>query len=237
MILDRVRRDAEAYVAGGADALIVENFGDVPFARGPVGPHVIAAMTRAAVAVRDVSGLPLGVNILRNDVVGAVAVATMAGGSFVRANVYVGVTVTDQGVIQGDAEHVQAFIRRLGASVDIWADIDVKHAAPLAPRPLSDLAEDATNRGLAAATIVSGRATGHPASIDDLLAVRAGAPHAPTYVGSGATTESAPALLAHADGLIVGTAAKIDGIVTQAVDPTRVRAIVDAASQVPRRPA
>lgn len=236
-MLDRVRRDAEAYVAGGADALIVENFGDVPFARGSVGPHVIAAMTRATVAARVVSGLPLGVNILRNDVVGAVAVAAMASGSFVRANVYVGVTVTDQGLIQGNAEQVQAFIRRLGASVDIWADIDVKHAAPLAARPLSDLAEDAIERGLAAATIVSGRATGQPASIDDLVAVRAGAPNAAMYVGSGATAESASALLTHADGLIVGTAAKIDGIVTHPVDATRVRAIVDAALQVPQRPA
>jgi membrane complex biogenesis BtpA family protein len=234
-ILGRVRRDADAYAAGGANALMIENFGDVPFARGSVGPQVVAAMTRATVVAAEASGLPIGVNVLRNDVLSAVAIAAMAGGSFVRANVYAGVSITDQGMIQGDAEAVQALIRRLGAAVDVWADIDVKHAAPLAARPLRDLAEDAIERGLAAATIVSGRATGQPASIDDLRAVRAGAPGAAMYVGSGATAESAPTLLKHADGLIVGTAAKTDGIVTAPVDPDRVRHIVDAASGAPDR--
>ena len=153
----------------------------------------------------------------------------MAGGSFVRANVYVGVAITDQGLIQGSAEEVQRLIRRLGAPLEVWADIDVKHAAPLAARPLADLAEDAVDRGLAAATIVSGRATGQPASPDDLVAVRTGAPDVPMYIGSGATAASAAALLTLADGLIVGTAAKYDGIVTHAVDLARVQAFVEAA--------
>ncbi len=228
-LLDRVRRDAAAYAAGGADALIVENFGDVPLGRGTVGPEVVAAMTVAAAAVRAETGLPLGINVLRNDVRAAVAVAAAVGGSFVRANVYAGVAVTDQGLIEGEAEAVQALIRRLGAAVAVWADVDVKHAAPLAPRPVAELAEDAVERGLAAALIVTGRATGPPVAADDLAAVRAAAPAVPLWVGSGATAGRAAELLAHADGLIVGTAAKREGVVGHPVDPARVRAIADAA--------
>lgn len=227
-ILERARRDAAAYAAGGANALIVENFGDVPFVRDAAGPWVIAAMTRAAVAVREESGLPVGVNVLRNDVPGAVAVAAMAGGTFVRANVYVGAAVTDQGVIAGEAEAVQALIRRLGAPVAVWADVDVKHAAPLAPRPLGDLAADAVERGLAGAVIVTGPATGAPASDADLRTVRAAVPTTPIYVGSGVTAASVAALLRHADGVIVGTAAKEDGVVTNPVAVARVRAITEA---------
>ncbi|MFM9105281.1 MAG: BtpA/SgcQ family protein [Chloroflexota bacterium] len=230
-MLDGVKRDAAAWAEGGADALIVENFGDAPFVKDAVAPHVIAAMTAATLAVREASGLPVGVNVLRNDVLGAVSVAAVAGGAFVRANVYVGAALTDQGIIEGRASEVQDLIRRLGAPVAVWADVDVKHAAPIAPRPLGDLAEDAVERGLAAAVIVTGRATGQPASLDDLRAVRAAAPGTPLYVGSGATAETAPGLLAVADGAIVGTWAKRDGVLANPVDAARVRALVRAAAE------
>ncbi|MEA2528566.1 MAG: uncharacterized protein QOG89_210 [Thermomicrobiales bacterium] len=227
-ILDRARRDAAAYAEGGADALIVENFGDVPFARDRVASHVVAAMTLAVAAVREEAGLPVGVNVLRNDVLSAVAIAAMAGGRFVRANVYVGAAVTDQGLIEGRADEVQALIRQLGAGVVVWADVDVKHAAPLAARPVADLAEDAVERGLAAAVIVTGRATGQAATDADLHVVRTAVPGTPVYVGSGVTAETVGELLRIADGVIVGTAAKVDGVVTNAVDVERVRTIAQA---------
>lgn len=228
-LLDRAVNDALLYAGGGFDAVIVENFGDIPFGRGSVGPHVVAAMALAVDRIRETTGLPVGVNVLRNDVESAVAIAAMAGGSFVRANVYAGAAVTDQGIIQGDAEAIQAYVKRLGATVEVWADVDVKHAAQLAPRPLGELAEDAVVRGLATAVIVTGRATGQPAHEGDLRAVRAAVPKAGVYVGSGATVESLPALLEFADGAIIGTAAKVEGIVTNPVDPARVAALRTAA--------
>ena len=229
-MLDHARRDAAAWAAGGADALIVENFGDVPFRKDAVGPETIAAMTLAVAAVMAESRLPTGVNVLRNDVEGAVAIAAAAGAGFVRANVYVGAAVTDQGVIEGRAEAVQALIRRLGAEVEVWADVDVKHAAPLAPRPLGEQAEDAVERGLAGAIIVSGKGTGQPTDPGDLRQVRAAIPDTPIYIGSGATLETLPSLLAVADGAIVGTAAKVDGVLSNPVDADRVRALVAAAA-------
>ncbi len=228
-LIDGASRDAAAWAEGGADALIVENFGDAPFRKDVVEPHVVSAMTVAVLRVREASGLPVGVNVLRNDVLSAVSVAVMAGGSFVRANVYVGAALTDQGLIEGRAAEVQDLIRRLGASVAVWADVDVKHAAPIAPRPLGDLAQDAVERGLASAAIVTGRATGQPASLDDLRAVREAVPGTPLYVGSGASAATIPSLLSVADGVIVGTAAKVDGVLANPVDPERVRVMVAAA--------
>lgn len=228
-ILDGARRDAEAYAAGGAAAVIVENFGDAPFVKENVAPATVAAMTRVVDAVRVSAGLPVGVNVLRNDVLSAVSVAAMAGGSVVRANVYVGAAVTDQGLIEGRAAEVQQLIASLAAPISVWADIDVKHAAPLAPRPIGQLAEDAVVRGLAQAVIVTGKATGSSASKADLAQVRASLPNTPVYAGSGVTTESISSVMAIADGAIVGTGAKYDGIVTNAVDVARVRALVSAA--------
>jgi membrane complex biogenesis BtpA family protein len=228
-LMETVRRDAAAWAEGGAPALIVENFGDVPFARERVGAETVAAMTLAARAVQEAAGLPLGINVLRNDVESAVAIAALTGASFVRANVYAGVAVTDQGVISGDPRAVQLLIRKLGSDIAVWADVDVKHAAPLAPRPLADQAEDAVERGLAGALIVSGRATGQATAVADLTDVRRALPTTPLYVGSGTTAAQMHDLLRWADGVIVGTAAKHDGLVANPVDPVRVRALFDAA--------
>lgn len=234
-ILDWARRDAAAWAAGGADALIVENFGDVPFRKGPVRPETVAAMTLAVSQVIAESGLPVGVNVLRNDVESAVAIAAVCGGSFVRANVYVGAAVTDQGIIEGRADAVQELVRRLSSDVAVWADVDVKHAALLGPRPIGELAEDAVKRGLAGALIVTGSGTGQPTSLADLRAVRAAMPKTPLFVGSGATPETLPELLGVADGAIVGTGAKADADPANPVDVERVRALVAAArSTTPR---
>jgi len=127
---------------------------------------------------------------------------------------------------------VQALIRRLEAPISVWADVDVKHAAPLAPRPIGELAEDAVVRGLAGALIVSGAGTGQPTDPEDLRAVRAAMPDTPIFVGSGATTQTLPSLLAVANGAIIGTAAKVDGVADNRIDPRRVRALVAAGNQV-----
>ncbi len=234
-ILDRTRRDATAWATGGANALIVENFGDVPFRKGRVGPETISAMTLAVSAAIAESGLPVGVNVLRNDVEAALAIAAMCGGQFVRANVYVGAAVTDQGLIQGRADSVQALRKMLGANIAVWADIDVKHAAQIAPRPLGELAEDAVKRGLAGSLIVTGPGTGRPTDPASLQTVRAALPETPLYVGSGATPATLPQLLVFADGAIVGTGAKADANPENPVDPTRVRELVAAAEAVSGR--
>lgn len=228
-VLSFARRDAAAWAAGGADALMVENFHDVPFHKGPVGPETVAAMTLAVAAVMEESGLPTGVNVLRNDVETAAAIAAITGASFIRANVYVGAAVTDQGLIEGRADMVQALITRLAAPIDVWADVDVKHAAQLAPRTLGELAEDAVKRGLAGALIVTGAGTGHPTNLEDVREVRAAMPGIPLYIGSGASPESLPALLEVADGAIVGSAAKPNANPAKLVEVELVRTLVQAA--------
>src|ERR1051325_670410 len=60
-------KDALAYESGGADAVFVENFGDVPFTKNTVAPETIAAMCAAGRAIRAAIKLPIGFNVLRND--------------------------------------------------------------------------------------------------------------------------------------------------------------------------
>jgi len=234
-VIERAVADARALEEGGADAIMVENFFDAPFAKDRVPPHTLAAMTRAVQAVREVTRLPLGVNVLRNDALSALAIAHICGAQFVRINVYIGAAVTDQGLIEGAARAAILYRRELRAetSVAIWADIFVKHAAQLGahndaksdPHALADAARDAVLRGMADALIVSGTATGHATDPNDVRHVKAAVPNTPVLVGSGFDIETAPSLLAHADGAIVGTSLKRDGNVAHPVDVERVRAL------------
>jgi len=225
--LDAIRefalRDAGALVAGGVHGLLLENFGDTPFYPDLAPPHTVACMTLLAGAVRERFDVPLGINMLRNDGAGALAVAHAAGAQFVRINVYTGARVTDQGIIQGKAHEWQRYRRELGAEVLVFADVAVKHSAPLGARAFEDEVEDTVRRGRADAIIVSGAGTGKPASPERLRAAVSAADPAPVLVGSGARPEDAVALLGIARGLIVGSAFKENGDARNPVDPARVR--------------
>ena len=224
-VIKRAVADARALEAGGASAVIVENFFDAPFARDTVPPHTVAAMTRAVLAVRRATQLPLGINVLRNDARSALAIAHICDAQFVRVNVWVGAAVTDQGIIQGAARDAILYRREIGADVAIFADVFVKHAAQLGGGSIEDAARDAVYRGRADALIVTGAATGSAASADDLRRVKAAAPESPVLVGSGLDAANAPALMAHADGAIAGSSLKRDGEVSSPVDPERVEAL------------
>src|SRR5258706_7393274 len=231
-VIEHAIRDADALAAGGVSALMLENFGDVPFHPARVPAETVAAMTAIAIEVRKRFQLPLGINVLRNDGQSALGIALAVGAEFIRVNVLCGARVTDQGIIQGIAHELLRDRVRLGATnVKILADVDVKHSAPLGPRPLEDEVEDLLHRGLADAVIVSGSATGKPTDLDHVRRVKGAAGAAPVYIGSGVTAETITAFLPQADGFIIGTAFKRDGKPENPVEVDRLRAIMERLAQ------
>lgn len=230
-VRERALRDAEAYQRGGAHALIVENFGDAPFRKHRVEPHVVAAMAVIADELRRAFPLPIGINVLRNDAKAALGIAAITGADFVRVNVHIGAMVTDQGLIEGEADETLRYRTALDRPVEIWADVAVKHAAPLVARPLEEIAEETVYRGLADVLILTGSATGRPPAPDDAARLRASLPEVPLVIGSGVTPHNIASFRASADGAIVGTWAKQDGRVENPVDEARVRQLVEAIAR------
>lgn len=208
--------DAQALAEGGARAVMVENFHDVPFWPDRVPPETVAAMAVVLAELRrGVGDLPLGVNVLRNDAAAALALAAATGARFVRVNVHTGGMLTDQGPLAGLAHLTVRRRRELGLEhVGILADVRVKHAAPLARRDLVEEAADLRGRGLADALIVSGPRTGAAADPDELAVLRAALPDCPLLIGSGITCDNLASYRGLADGFIVGsflkTGARID---------------------------
>jgi membrane complex biogenesis BtpA family protein len=230
----RAEQEAAALATGGANGIIVENFFDAPFSKNHVDTATACAMSIVINRIMAICDLPIGVNVLRNDALTAMAVAATTGAQFIRVNVLTGAMVTDQGLIEGQAHELHLYRRHLDAhkNVRIFADVMVKHASPLGS--LSDIkliAKDTVKRGLADAVIVSGSATGDEPSLQDLEDVRDALPNTPIFVGSGASKKNVKSLLRYADGVIVASSLKRQGILENPVDVEQVRALTNIVKE------
>jgi membrane complex biogenesis BtpA family protein len=236
--LQAARRDAETLTSAGVDGLVVENFGDAPFAKERVPPATVAAMTLIARELRRDHNVPIGINVLRNDAESALSIATIVGCDFIRVNVHVGAVVADQGILEGRARETLLLRKALGSSVLLFADVRVKHARPLGGdagiEGLLAEAKDAFRRGGADALILSGTGTGEATDPEEVRRVREAIPAAPLLVGSGVTVANLERLWPWADGMIVGSALKAGGDARGRVDPARARELLAAASTLKR---
>lgn len=229
-VVDSALADATALAEAGFPALLIENFGDVPFHADGVPAETVAAITTSVVAVTAEAGLPVGVNVLRNDALAALGIAAVTGAEFIRVNVLTGVMYTDQGPIVGRAAEVARKKASIAPWVEIWADVLVKHSTPPSGLAIGQAASDTVERGLADALIVSGPGTGAAPEIEDAKLIRAAVPKETRLViGSGATLANLAVLADVADTFIVGTAVKRDGQASNPVDPELARRLVDVA--------
>lgn len=227
-VVASAERDARALAEAGFDGIVVENFGDAPFIPGRVSPVTVAAMTACAVAVRAAApAVALGVNVLRNDAEAALAVALASRADLIRVNVHTGARVTDQGLVEGRAHETLRLRRAIAAEhVRLLCDVDVKHSAPLAARPIGEEAHDLVARGRADAVLVTGSGTGRGADRRDLDAVLA-AVSAPVLVASGVTLSTLADVRA-AHGVIVGSCLRASGVAGDPVDAAIARRFAEA---------
>lgn len=225
--MDAALRDAKALEDGGADGLLVENYGDSPFKPTPTDPETVASMTAIGTEVSRQVGLPMGVNVLRNGSLAALAIAHVIHARFIRVNVLTESLVTDQGIINACAHDLMRYRKQLGAEdVQVYADVRSKHAAPIVSRPVEESARDTAYRGMADALIVTGPYTGAEPERDQLRRIKHSVPDKPVLIGSGLTSRNAMKLLREADGAIVGTSLKENGVIEKPIDETRVKDLV-----------
>jgi predicted TIM-barrel enzyme len=79
--------------------------------------------------------------------------------------------------------------------------------------------------------VVSGAGTGKHTEPGKVREVKAAARNVPVFIGSGVTAETIGQYLSSADGFIVGTAFKKDGIATNPVEVQRVKALMRRLEQ------
>ncbi len=232
-VVEKVVNEALELSKLGVDGLILENLGDVPYYKDRAPAETVACIGRILCEVRSKVNIPIGVNVLRNCARESMALAYAFGGQFIRVNVLTEAYVTDQGIIEGAAAELMRVRRLMGAEhIKVFADVHVKHAAPLLPRDIRESALDLVERGMADAIIVTGPRTGEPPSADDLRAVKG---VAPVLIGSGLNTDNVERLLPLADGAIVGTYFRVGGRLGDRIDHERVRSFMELVRRIRRR--
>ncbi|HSC28000.1 MAG TPA: BtpA/SgcQ family protein [Vicinamibacterales bacterium] len=228
--------EASVYRDAGFTALAIENMHDRPYLKGRVGPEITAAMTAIARDVKRETGLPLGIQVLAAANREALAIAHASGADFVRVEGFVYAHVADEGVIESCAGELLRYRHAIGADgVLIFADIKKKHGAHAITADVSIVeTAKAAEFFLADGVIVSGAATGEPASPDEVHDV-VRASRGPVLVGSGITPANLPRY-STAHGFIVGSSVKQGGVWCNPMDRDAVRALAGAFAQLSPAP-
>lgn len=220
--------DARRLTDGGVDGIIVENASDLPFARPEaIGPETVAALTAACVHVRQTTRLPIGITLVANAAIPALAVAKATGARWVRVNQWANAYVANEGLLDGPAGQAMRYRSAVHArDVFVIADVHVKFGAHAitADRDIEEQTRDLEFFD-ADAVIVTGQRTGSPTQLAHVQRVKR-ATSLPVLVGSGLEADSAFELLSVADGAIVGSALKGDGRWWNPVDQRRVEALM-----------
>ncbi len=220
-IIASAQRDAAALQAGGITAVMFGNEGDRPY-RTSVGPETIAAMAATVAVVKAELSVPFGVDVLW-DPRATLAVAKATQAQFAR-EVFTGTFAGDLGLWNTAAGEIFQYRRAINAeNVRLLFTINAEFAAPVAPRPLAAVARSVAFSSLPDALCVSGPITGTPSALSELREAKEAAGITPVFANTGVRRETVADILEIADGCIVGTALKVDGITWNPIDPQRVR--------------
>jgi membrane complex biogenesis BtpA family protein len=122
--------------------------------------------------------------------------------------------------------------RLQAASVRLLFNILPEAAVYLGDRDLGDIARSTVFNARPDALCVSGLTAGRAASVDALQIVKAAVPGVPVFANTGLNLSNVRATLAVADGAVVGTYFKRDGVTWNAVDPQRVQSLMAAVKEI-----
>ncbi len=223
-LMARAVREAEMLAENGFGAIMLENMHDLPYLNRKVGAEIIAGMTVISHAVRSAISLPMGIQVLAGANKAALAISKACELEFIRAEGYIFSQISDEGMMNGEAGELLRYRRQIGAeNVKIYCDIKKKHASHAITGDI-DIAEmsKAAEFFLADGVIVTGIRTGMAADQAELIKVGQ-AVNCPVLVGSGLTAANIEEYWELADGFIIGSSLKRDGIWSNELDRDRCR--------------
>ena len=233
-LVDYALREAEKLERAGFDAVILENYSDNPFPNERVNDVALTAMS---VIVREVvknSNLRVGISLLRNAGLQALAIAYSSSAHFIRVNAYCETRVAPEGILHPIASRLEAIRQQMDRHILVLADVDVKHSGPLGTRNLEEVIHDCVSRGRMDAIIVSGHATSQAPSPGYVAAIKKLAGFKPVLIGSGIGINNVRAYWNIADGFIVGTSIKIGNDTRKPIDPAKAKKLAETVKELRR---
>jgi membrane complex biogenesis BtpA family protein len=191
----------------------------------------VAAMADVIASLRGDLSVPFGVNVLW-DPRATLAVAAATGAVFAR-EIFAGAFAGDFGVWTRSAGDAFRYRREVGVEgCRLLFNINAEFAAQIAPRPLPDVARSIVFSSMPDALCISGPITGQPADASGLaeVAQAVSGSGVPVLVNTGFRASNAAELLQFADGAIVGSSLKGDGVTWNPVERGRVRELMDVVA-------
>lgn len=224
-IIEKVLQDLNALQTGGADAVLFSNEFSMPY-RTCADRITVAAMARIIGELHSKLKIPFGIDYMF-DAKASVDLAAVTGACFIRG-VVSGAYTSDFGVWNTDAGDTLRYVyqRRLENSIGLFYSVVPQGAEVLGNRDTEDILRSIQFHMspdvicLPTKTAKKWIADG---SIDNLIRWKKFS----LVIDGGCNHSNISELLPKADGVIVGTAIKENGIFENAVDPLRVKHLME----------
>ena len=220
-VVEFARKDLFALQDGGVDAVMFSNEFSLPYLTS-VEPLTVASMARVIGELLGEIKIPFGVNVLW-DPKASLDLAVAVGAKFVR-EIFTGVYASDFGLWNTDSGATVRHQHRIGGKdVKLFFNIVPEAAMYLADRDIVEIAKSTVFNNHPDAICVSGLTAGVQTDVSTLKKVKEAIPDTVVVSNTGVRIDNAKEQLSIADGAIVGTAFKHDGIFENHVDASRVR--------------
>lgn len=228
-IVDRAKCELETLQAGGVDGVMISNEFSLPYLT-QTEPITAISMARVVTELLPELSVPYGVNVLW-DGRASIDLATATGAQWVR-EIFTGVYASDFGLWNTNIGEVARYRQRIGAGgVRLLFNIVPESARYLADRSLKSIAESTVFATLPDALCISGLTAGMPTDSQSLKIVKDVAGTVPVFVNTGVKAENAADQLTVADGAVVGTYLKKDGVFDNRASLARVRELTGAVRE------
>jgi hypothetical protein len=229
-VIEWARKDLLALQKGGVDAVMFSNEFSMPYLTR-VETVTVAAMARIIGELMPDIGVTFGVNVLW-DPAASLDLAVATGARFVR-EIFTGVYASDFGMWNTDCGAVVRHQHAIGAeNVKLLFNIVPEAARYLADRDIVDIARSTVFNNRPDALCVSGLTAGVQADQEILKKVKDAVLDTPVFANTGVRLENVDDQLSIADGAVVGTTFKYDGVFENHVDDKRVKAFMDKVKTI-----
>jgi membrane complex biogenesis BtpA family protein len=229
-IVDRAKRELGKLQEGGVDGVLISNEFSLPYLTR-TEPITAITMARIIGELQSDLEVPYGVNVLW-DGRASIDLATATDAKFVR-EIFTGVYASDFGLWDTNVGEVARHRQRIGAAgVKLLFNIVPESAKYLADRDLASIARSTVFACQPDALCVSGLTAGAPTDTQSLSIVKENAGDTPVFVNTGVRASNVAEQLAVADGAVIGTYFKRDGVFENEADLSRVQELMGEARSV-----
>lgn len=226
-IVDRAKRELGKLQEGGVDGVLISNEFSLPYLT-KTEPITAITMARVIGELQNDLEVPYGVNVLW-DGRASIDLATATDAKFVR-EIFTGVYASDFGLWDTNVGEVARHRHRIGAAnVKLLFNIVPESAKYLADRDLASIARSTVFACQPDALCVSGLTAGAPTDTQSLTIVKENAGDTPVFVNTGVRASNVAEQLAVADGAVIGTYFKREGVFENEVDLSRVQELMGEA--------